>query len=80
LQPAVSLIPPSDEDLSLGIPAFHPSDEDLSLGTPGFIGLGSRLRIAQPSESTFAYQTITDLQKSGGDLQLADSIGVPDGI
>jgi integrase len=40
----------------------------------------NRLRIAQPSESTFAYRTITDLQKTGGDLQLADSIGVPDGI
>ena len=40
----------------------------------------NRLRIAQPSESTFAYRTITDLQKSGGDLQLVDSIGVPDGI
>ena len=40
----------------------------------------NRLRRAQPSESTFAYRTITDLQKSREDLQLADSIGVPDGI
>jgi hypothetical protein len=40
----------------------------------------NRLRIAQPSESTFAYRTITDLQKTGGDLQIIDSIGVPDGI
>jgi hypothetical protein len=40
----------------------------------------NRLRITQPSESTFAYRTITDLQNSGGDLQLVHSIGVPDGI
>jgi len=40
----------------------------------------NRLRIAQPSESTFAYRTITDLQKSGGEFQVVDSIGVPDGI
>ena len=40
----------------------------------------NRLRQAQPSESTFAYRTITDLQKSGGEFQVVDSIGVPDGI
>ena len=40
----------------------------------------NRLRKAQPSGSTSAYRTITDLQNSGRDLQLADSIGVPDGI
>jgi hypothetical protein len=40
----------------------------------------SRQRIEQPNESTFAYRTITDLQKTGVDLQLVDSIGVPDGI
>jgi integrase len=40
----------------------------------------NRLRKAQPSGSTSAYRTITDLQNSGRDLQVADSIGVPDGI
>jgi hypothetical protein len=40
----------------------------------------NRLRKAQPSEGTFPYRTITDLQISGRDLQVAQSIGVPDGI
>jgi integrase len=40
----------------------------------------NRLRKAQPSGSTSAYRTITDLQNSGRELQVADSIGVPDGI
>jgi integrase len=40
----------------------------------------NRLRKAQPSGSTSAYRTITDLQNSGRNLQHADSIGVPDGI
>jgi len=40
----------------------------------------NRLRKAQPSEGTFPCRTITDLQISGRDLQLAQSIGVPDGI
>ena len=30
--------------------------------------------------STEAYRTVTDLQKSGGDLQVVDKVGVPDGI
>ena len=30
--------------------------------------------------STEAYRTVTDLQNSGGDLQVADKVGVPDGI
>jgi integrase len=30
--------------------------------------------------STVAYQTVTDLQNSGGDLQVVDKLGVPDGI
>ena len=40
----------------------------------------NRLRKAQPSGSTSAYRTITDLQNSGRDLQVVDLIGVPDGI
>jgi hypothetical protein len=40
----------------------------------------NRLRKAQFSGSTSAYRTITDLQNSGRELQVADSIGVPDGI
>lgn len=40
----------------------------------------NRLRKAQPSGSTSAYRTITDLQNSGRELQVVDSIGVPDGI
>ena len=40
----------------------------------------NRLREAQPSEGTFPYRTITDLQISEWDLQVARSIGVPDGI
>ncbi len=38
------------------------------------------LRKAQPSEGTFPYRTITDLQISGRDFEVAQSIGVPDGI
>ena len=30
--------------------------------------------------STEAYRTVTDLQNSGGDLQVVDKVGVPDGI
>ena len=30
--------------------------------------------------STTAYRTVTDLQNSGGDLQVVDKVGVPDGI
>ena len=30
--------------------------------------------------STEAYRTVTDLQTSGGDLQVGDKVGVPDGI
>jgi hypothetical protein len=30
--------------------------------------------------STAAYRTVTDLQNSGGDLQVVDKVGVPDGI
>jgi hypothetical protein len=26
------------------------------------------------------YRTVTDLQNSGGDLQVVDKVGVPDGI
>jgi len=40
----------------------------------------NRLRKAQPSRSTSAYRTITDLQNSGRESQVVDSIGVPDGI
>ncbi len=40
----------------------------------------NRLRKAQPSESISAYRTITGLQNSGLELQVVDSIGVPDGI
>ena len=40
----------------------------------------NRLRKAQPSGSTSAYRTITDLQNSGRELQVVESIGVPDGI
>ncbi len=40
----------------------------------------NRLRKAQPSESTSAYRTIASLQNSGRELQVVDSIGVPDGI
>lgn len=40
----------------------------------------NRLREAQPSEGTFPYRTITDLQISERDLQVTRSIGVPDGI
>ena len=29
--------------------------------------------------STEAYRTVTDLQNSGGDLQVVDKVGVPDG-
>jgi len=29
---------------------------------------------------TQAYRTVTDLQNSGGDLQVVDKVGVPDGI
>jgi len=38
------------------------------------------LRKAQPCEGTFPHRTITDLEISGWDLQVARSIGVPDGI
>ena len=30
--------------------------------------------------STEAYRTLTDVQNSGGDLQVVDKVGVPDGI
>jgi hypothetical protein len=30
--------------------------------------------------STEAYRTVTDLQNSGGDLQVINKVGVPDGI
>jgi len=30
--------------------------------------------------STEAYRTLTDAQNSGGDLQVVDKVGVPDGI
>ena len=30
--------------------------------------------------STEAYRTLTDVQNSGGDLQVIDKVGVPDGI
>ena len=30
--------------------------------------------------STEAYRTLTDVQNSGGDLQVFDKVGVPDGI
>ena len=30
--------------------------------------------------STEAYRTVTDVQNSGGDLQVVDKVGVPDGI
>jgi hypothetical protein len=30
--------------------------------------------------STEAYRTVTELQNSGGDLQVVDKVGVPDGI
>jgi hypothetical protein len=30
--------------------------------------------------STAAYRTVTDLQNSGGDLQVVERFGVPDGI
>lgn len=40
----------------------------------------NRLRKAQPSEGIFPYRTITDLQISGRDFEVAQSIGVPDGI
>ena len=30
--------------------------------------------------STEAYRTLTDVQNSGGDLQIVDKVGVPDGI
>jgi len=30
--------------------------------------------------STEAYRTLTDVQTSGGDLQVIDKVGVPDGI
>ena len=30
--------------------------------------------------SAEAYRTVTDLQNSGGDLQVVDKVGVPDGI
>jgi hypothetical protein len=30
--------------------------------------------------STEAYRIVTDLQNSGGDLQVVDKVGVPDGI
>jgi hypothetical protein len=36
-------------------------------------------QIALPA-STAAYRTVTDLQNSGGDLQVVDKVGVPDGI
>ena len=31
-------------------------------------------------QSTEAYRTLTDVQNSGGDLQVVDKVGVPDGI
>lgn len=40
----------------------------------------NRLRKTQPSEGAFADRTILDLQNSGRDLQVAELIGVPDGI
>jgi hypothetical protein len=30
--------------------------------------------------STEAYRTLTDVQNFGGDLQVVDKVGVPDGI
>lgn len=40
----------------------------------------NRLRKAQPSQGASPYRTITDLQISGRDFEVAQSIGVPDGI
>ena len=34
----------------------------------------------EEQQCTEAYRTVTDLQNSGGDLQVADKVGVPDGI
>jgi hypothetical protein len=42
--------------------------------------LNDNLRKAQLNEGIFPYRTITDLQISGRDLQVVQSIGVPDGI
>ena len=35
---------------------------------------------AAEKPSTEAYRTVTDQQNSGGDLQVVDKVGVPDGI
>jgi hypothetical protein len=35
---------------------------------------------SEEKPSTEAYRTLTDVQNSGGDLQVIDKVGVPDGI